>query len=745
MANPTTVLRPTPLKKIIKYLAIGLGLVVFIIAAVVIIFALTFDPNDYKDEISGLVKAQTGRTLSIPDDLNLSIFPWIGVETGGVILGNAEGFGPEPFARIDSARLSIKLLPLFKNQVEIDTVKLYGLNVSLARNSKGLTNWDDISAKAASSSPTEAQTPAKSSQTSNQAGMLLAGLSIGGLDIRDAQLKWQDRQNNTGLTLSRINFESGPIRSNKPFDIELAFEMQNKEPAVNGSVNLATSLALDLEQQHVQAKNTRLETRLNGDVIPGGKLNASLKAADIAMAMAKQTLDISSLALQASGISLSGELHGKRIIDNPEFRGTLKLAEFNPREVLQQLAVDLPATSDPKVLSKAALDLQIAASTTDLDITQISGRFDDTRLSGNLSVNNFSLPAIAFKLEIDALDLDRYLPPTTTSAAATPATAATAGAIELPLETLRALNLDGSARLKKLKVSNLTTTDIDVTTSAHKGLIKLDPVNAKLYGGAYKGHIELDARGNEPAFSFDERLSDLQAGPFLQDLIDTDFVSGTANAAIKITTHGSSIDDLRKTLSGSMTFSAVDGRIDGYNLLDSIQEDYARFTNTFVKDAGELDQTVFSKFAGTVNVKNGLASTRDLQLVSPQLDAATKGTADLVTEKLDLTLEITPKKELAKLLKVLEGRPIPYYIKGTFSEPQFKNGLRDLLKQMGQEALDKEKARIKAELKAREEELKRKAAEEQAKMEEQRKQKEEELKKKAREEAKDKLKDLLKF
>jgi len=158
---------------------------------------------------------------------------------------------------------------------------------------------------------------------------------------------------------------------------------------------------------------------------------------------------------------------------------------------------------------------------------------------------------------------------------------------------------------------------------------------------------------------------------------------------------------------------------------------------------------VFSKFAGTVTIKNGLSSTQDLSLNSSQLDVNGKGTADLVTERLDIKLEIIAKKELAKLLKILKGRPIPYYIKGTFTAPEFKSGLSDVLKDMGQEMIDKEKAKLEAELKAREQELRRKAAEEEARLKQEldirKKQEEEKLRKQIENKVDKKLKELLKF
>jgi len=53
-------------------------LIILIIIAIVVVPSL-FDPNDYRDEISKLVKEKTQRDLAIEGDLNLSVFPWLGV------------------------------------------------------------------------------------------------------------------------------------------------------------------------------------------------------------------------------------------------------------------------------------------------------------------------------------------------------------------------------------------------------------------------------------------------------------------------------------------------------------------------------------------------------------------------------------------------------------------------------------------------------------------------------------------
>ena len=71
-----------------------------------------FDPNEYRDEISAAVKESTGRDLTIEGDLSLSLFPWLAIEVGRTELGNAEGFGDQPFLEFEAASLSIRLMPL---------------------------------------------------------------------------------------------------------------------------------------------------------------------------------------------------------------------------------------------------------------------------------------------------------------------------------------------------------------------------------------------------------------------------------------------------------------------------------------------------------------------------------------------------------------------------------------------------------------------------------------------------------
>src|SRR5690606_4491776 len=127
--------------KIAAYVAAGLvGLVVLAMLLVV----LFVDPNDYRADIERIVEQETGRELTLSGELSLSVFPWLALEIGPASLGEAPGFGDEPFVSIESARVSARLLPLLRGKVEVGDVRLSGARIRLITDQQGRTNWSDL-------------------------------------------------------------------------------------------------------------------------------------------------------------------------------------------------------------------------------------------------------------------------------------------------------------------------------------------------------------------------------------------------------------------------------------------------------------------------------------------------------------------------------------------------------------------------------------------------------------------------
>ncbi|UCC56869.1 MAG: AsmA family protein, partial [Gammaproteobacteria bacterium] len=423
----------------------------------------------------------------------------------------------------------------------------------------------------------------------------------------------------------------------------------------------------------------------------------------IAVDLEQQTLEIPALEVETLGLNISGDVSGTGITgDDPQFSGTLAIAEFVPRDIIKALGQEPPLTADPAVLGKADAWLGWEASTRHVNAKAIKLRLDDTRINGNASIKNFDAPAIAFSLQADRLDADRYLPPAAENAEAvpaSPATAAAGGAGTLPVETLRDLKLDGTLIVDSLKAYNLVSSNIEIRIKSVDGLLRIHPAGASMYSGQYKGDITLDVRKDTPHISLNERFIGIQAGPFLKDLTGKDTLLGTADMHARLTGDGATPEAMRKTLNGDASFSFTDGAVKGVNIAALIRNAQAKLQGKPAPSDELPDQTDFAELKGTATVTNGLVSNEDLTMQSPLLRITGKGKASLPEETIDylLTTKIVGSLEGqgGKALEDLKGVAIPVRIGGTFSKPTYTP---DLAAALGDVA--KEKAKEKIEEKA---------------------------------------------
>lgn len=718
------------MKRFFKVMAWVIGTVAALLVAAVIYILLIFDPNKYKAEIAAAVHKATGRELVIQGDLKLSLFPWLGVETGAMTLNNLPEFGREPFAKIQDAAIKVKLLPLFEKNVEVDAVTLHGLYLNLLRTASGRGNWEDLTKK----SEKEPQT---APSAASAAAPSLATFAIGGIRIQNANVIWDDRQNKARYELSNLSLHTGPVMPKAPVTLALTTELKSTAPALTAHLGLTTQALYDFDAQRLQLtglkftaeargqglpadetiltvttdaaldlaasqyrlSKLKLLAALRGDKLPGKQVDAALDG-NVAFDLNKGTLAIAPLSLEAWNLKLKGAIQGQGLLETPRFTGALTVPGFNPRELLGHFSSEPINTADKQALGTMSANLEFAVSTTDAEITKLDATLDQTRLTGKASIKNFAHPAYRFQLALDNIDADRYLPPATTANAkpATPAAAAGAGAAELPLATLRALDVDGNLAIGKLKIAKLQVNDIKVGVNADAGVIRANPLAARLYGGSYRGDLRLDARGKAVQLAMNESLTDIEIGPLTQDLLQKDLVAGTGNVTLKLAGTGLGPEELKRTLNGNVAFSLQNGRVNGVNLIEMIQKDYLKYIQGLAIDAGKLNQTVFSKFAASATVDNGLITTHDLVLNSAQLDIKGRGDINLGDERLALHLDATPMGQLARQLGQFKDTVIPIRVEGTISAPKFATDLDAMLKQKVKARLEKEKQKAQEEL-----------------------------------------------
>ncbi len=201
--------------------------------------------------------------------------------------------------------------------------------------------------------------------------------TIAGLEIEDAAVTIENRQEKTRRVVRDFNLKTGRLASGEPFDLNTDFIL-DQEPSLSAKVKLATKVTADLEANaHRLAKPEidvtitgqgypkegipvkivanalsadvgkelyRLEalsvtTTWKGEGFPAAGVPVVLQAKDFNANLAAQTMELSGLALDLAGGHLSGSLTGKEILDAPALTGPLKLDQLSLREWAPKLGV----------------------------------------------------------------------------------------------------------------------------------------------------------------------------------------------------------------------------------------------------------------------------------------------------------------------------------------------------------------------------------------------------------------------
>lgn len=631
------------MKKILKIVAIALGALILLFIAAAVILTLTFDPNQYKGVITQTVKDKTGRELKIDGKIGLSFFPWLGVEANTVSLSNAPGFTPPTFAKLDTLGIKVKLLPLLRGEVAVDTVILLGFDLALARNAKGVTNWDDLlAAGKTEDKPAPQEKPA--------APTVLPALAVNGIEIRKANITWHDQASGARYAVRNLDLKTSALAPKTPVDLALGFDVESGKPPVRTRLDFKTRVAFD---------------------------------------PAQQTLDVSNLALALADLKLTGSIKGSKLMDAPSFTGKIEVAAFDARALLRKLGIAYEPAGKG-ALMRVGLATQFAASTQDAALKDLAVTLDDSRLTGSLVIRNFAKPAYRADLALDQIDVDRYLPATAAAGGEkpTPAPPGAAAAI-IPVETLRALDAQAKFRVGKLKAYGAQLTDAVVNVTAQGGLVQIGPNQAKLYSGSYQGTDTIDVRGATPRLAFDEKLAGVQLAPLLKDMVGIDKFTGAANINTKLTAEGTTVPAIKSSLGGNAQFSVQNGTIQGIDL--------KRFNDTIetarkqrkLEALGDIapkagDETRFTHLGGTARVRGGVLQNDDLLIDAPGLARITgKGSADLVKES---------------LMYVLTLGAVPLKIEGPFTSLRYTPDVSAVVKKEVEGAVDKKKEELKDKL-----------------------------------------------
>jgi AsmA protein len=702
--------------RLVKIVLIGVAALVGIVVIASVALYLFFDPNDYRDEISSAVKESTGRELVIEGDLSLSIFPWIAVEIGQTRLGNADGFGDQPFLSFDQARLSVRLMPLLLRQdIAVGTASLEGLSVNLAVAKDGRNNWDDLSAAEATTTDT-AETAEDGAGT----------LDVANVSVEGAQLSYVDAQASSSVVLSGLSFNTGRIAAGSPFDFEAAFGFLSQPGNIGGELSIRGTNTLGEDFGSVTVDGLNAAGTLTGLVEQPTTFN--FDARHIVADLNASKLTLGEMELSIFGLGVSATVEPFSWEGSPLINASIRVADFSLKDLMQTFGTEPPPTADAKALQKVAFNANAAISEKSIDLKSLSMTLDDTTLTGTLSLPLTENGTMRFDLSADQINLDAYMAPADESAAA--AEPGEAVDVEIPVEMIRALKASGKARLKQATLSGMVFENLELGLESTGGKLRLHPVAAELFEGTYAGDVRIDASGQIPSISVNEKVEGVSLTPLAMAMFDNDKVSGTIRGSFVLAGAGATLSAIQRNLDGNLSFELLDGQINGTDIWHQIRSARALLRGEQPPAARVPPRTEFSSIRVSGPVQNGVFSNNDFLAELPFLRMTGNGTVDLAAATLDYSMQArvidqpefagdVSAEELSDYTKAV----IPLKISGPLASPSIKPDVNALLRKeiekKGSELLDKllggEKKPAEGEAPVEEEPSEEKSPEEQVK------------------------------
>jgi AsmA protein len=656
-----------------------------LIAIAAIALPLLLDPNRYKGEATQAVHDSTGRELTINGDIELTIFPWLGASVSDVTLGNAKGFGPEPFAQIKEMNVGVKLMPLLHKRVEVGTIRIDGLALNLTKAADGTTNWADFSHEDKEQAEKEVQV---------ETGKPIA-LTVGGLAVKNASLHYTDKQSGSAYNIDKLSVDTGAIELGKPLDVTIAFLVTTTKPPLESDVKIAFTAHPDVDKKVYEVKDLKVDSTTKGASVPGGSQKASVRGS-ARYDQGAGTFAFSDGVLEAAGLTVNAAIQGEGLAgETPKFTGKVSSNTFSPKDVAKAFGVALPPTTDAAALTQASFAANLAGDNKSARLEDIKLKLDQTTASGTAAVKDFATQAISFALKADAFDADRYMAP---AGAGDKKDGKEGGGgdfkkTELPVEALDALNAVGTIDLASLKVKGLSLTNIRIAVDAPKGAkAKTETMTASLYGGRITQSAAFSH--NSPArYDLKLGLDAINSAPLLKDFLGKSYLSGLANLNLNVTSGGTTVGDVLQALSGAVGTSLKDGAVEGFNLKETIGKAKALYSGQ-PPPADEPDRTEFKDLKAAGKIVDGILKTDTLDVKGSWYQLGGDGKVNLIDQTVDYILYPTISGGDEKL-KSLSGTKVPIKVSGSWFSPSLKVDLASVVKGRANEEIQKQEEKLK--------------------------------------------------
>ncbi len=445
-------------------------------------------------------------------------------------------------------------------------------------------------------------------------------------------------------------------------------------------------LNLDVSSSDVTADRTKgivkiLGLDIAGDVgaglAPGEKTSFNLTAEPV-WRWKEDTLSVQNIKVTLySEFEATGRLEGKNLSSKASWTGNLSVAECSPRRLVQNMGVALPELRGSDVLQSFFADMGFSYEGEGLSLPDIDIGVDGSRINGSIRAERFNPVNADFHLDIDKIDLNRYLPQKRDE----PPDQTKNGDSGKTLESFKNAKIAGDLHAGRLTVYDADLNDVTVKLSVQNGRIKIDPITADFYGGGVKSVLSAGLYEETSDMDVTCRFSDVNIGRLVKALSKQNPIKkgGRVDLSFQLAGKGRKARDILQDADGKGSIETEEMTIKGLNIPGLIELTGYPFRSLLQKlgVSRELpDQMTIKPVSADFQVKKGSLAAKELVL---------KTDDGVITFDGDLHLpSMTIDGELKVVINDLAA--IPMTITGSVASPKLSTNTAGVILNTASEA-----------------------------------------------------------
>jgi AsmA family protein len=603
---------------VLKWMGISLGVLVLLVPLTALV--LERNANAFKGIIGRIASADAGRTIHLDGRLELhllSLEPRAVLESVGI--GNPAWSKSQDMARIGRLEVSLALPALFKGEVVLPRVGVEDLELSLERDAADRANWRFTTTDNRPQASKPAHLPVVRSLSLNRAHIEVLDAVrklhfIGTLAATQAEGDQSLRLDGTG----QMNGESFSL-------------VTQGDPLVTAERGRPYAFAAD-----IHAGRTRLQFQARiAKPFDLGTLAAKFSASGADLA---DVYYLTGLTLpNTPAYTLSGNLQRDgTLIHLTELAGTLGNSDLHGSMQIE--------TAGARPLMTADLGSR------SLDIDDLGPTF------GGAPRGSDAAPASTRPTKKQLVDT------------ATPLLLPNA---PLDLERVRGMDADVRYRAASVDAQKIPFKEVAWRIRLDHGVMTIDPLSFVLPAGRIAGRLRIDARADVPEVTLDGRLTAVELSQFHSHNGEAP-LDGVLLGRLSVHGRGRSVHAVAATANGTLTAVIPHGQVraafaelTGINVARGLG---LLLVKNQQKAAVRCAVADFKSSDGIMTAQNIVMDTQNVMITG-------KGTIDLRTETLDLSMNGQPKKLRFGTIKS------PVLVHGTLSKPRFALDTAHLAKQ----------------------------------------------------------------